>query len=267
MNLSLEGNRYIVTGASKGLGKALTLGLLLEGAMVTACARNAGGLRDAFSNHALYEKRLFTCAADVGKEDEVGQCVDYAARMMGGVDGIINNAGGVEKFGGLFDLNISDWINTFTVNVMGLAHFSKAGREHLTRSPSPRIINIASVTGLQPGIFNPHYSASKAAAINLAKHLANIFAGDGILVNTVVAGTFESPAWERNVQRVSREKNITIEDAASEEGRLAANSIPLGRIGTADDIVPLVIFLASSRSSWITGATFTIDGGKMRCIH
>ena len=186
---------------------------------------------------------------------------------MHGLNVIVNNAGGVEKFAGFFELETEDWLQAFQLNTMSIVHISRAAHSYLKESKSGRIININSATALQPGVYNPHYSASKASAINLTKHLANIMARDNILVNSIVAGTFESDSWDRNIRRLAADENISSEIALKKELELATNSIPLGRIGSPEDITPLVLLLASEKFSWATGACFTVDGGKTRCVH
>ena len=97
--------------------------------------------------------------------------------------------------------------------------------------------------------------------------MANIFAKDEVLVNCVVPGTFDSAAWKRNIERVREEHNISLEEATKREEQLASRDIRLKRIGKSEDIVPVVLLLASEKTAWTTGATIVVDGGKLRTMH
>jgi len=264
MNLNLAEKKIVVTGGSKGLGLEIVRSLLDEGALVTMCARNKGTLNTASSLLSLSHERLFTFSVDVKEKASIQQCVEFSSDSMGGIDAIVNNAGGATRFADFFSLDEDDWLTAFALNTMSVVNFSKAAYPYLKKSPTGRIINIASLTGLQPSVFNPHYSACKAATINLTKSMANIMAEDGVLVNAISAGTFESASWDRNIHRVAEEKSISLSRATEEEESLASSTIPLGRIGSGQDIVPLILLLLSEKSSWTTGSCFTIDGGKAR---
>ena len=266
MKLDLENKKVLITGGSKGLGLATSKAFLSEKAIVTICSRIPDIVDKDRQLLAVSGTRLYKCAVDAKNEDSVAKCVKTAAEQMEGLDILINNVGGAEKFAGFFNLTNKDWLSAYQLNVMSMVHFSRNAYPFLMKSEYPRIVNISSLTGLQPGTFSPHYSTCKAATINLSKHLANIFAKDNILVNCIVPGTFESDSWNRNIQRVAQKKHISIDSAKKEEVELACQSIPLKRIGKADEIVPIILLLASPTSSWETGSCVIIDGGKMRSI-
>jgi len=266
MELGLENKKVLITGASKGLGLAIAKAFLSEKAVVTICSRMPNIVGKDKQLLSVSGPCLYKCAVDAKNKDSVAQCVKTAAKQMKGLDILINNVGGAEKFASFFDLTNRDWISTYQLNVMSMVYFSRDAYPFLKKSDCPRIVNISSLTGLQPGTFNPHYSTCKAATINLSKYLANIFSRDNILVNCVVPGTFESDSWDRNIQRLAQEKGISIDIAEKEEVELACQSIPLKRIGKADEIVPIILLLASPASSWETGSCIIIDGGKMRSV-
>jgi len=267
MNLNLKNKKVFITGASKGLGLEMVKSFAEEGAIVTMCARNSDTLESARDSLAFSNKQLFTYPMDVTNYQEVLRGIEIVGEKMGGLDILINNVGNAAKFAGFFELEEQDWIDTYKQNLMSIVNTVKIAHTYLKKSKSARIINISSLTGLQPGGFSPHYSTNKAAVINLSKHLANILVNDKILVNCIVPGTFESDSWKRNIQRVSEEKGISFEEAEKLELDIARNTIPINRIGKTDDIVPLVLLLASERASWTTGSCFVVDGGKMRSIH
>jgi 3-oxoacyl-[acyl-carrier protein] reductase len=267
MELKLRGKKVLVTGGSKGLGLEIVRAFAEEQAIITMCARNSDNLEKAKASINVSDKQIFTCTVDATSEKDVIACIKQAVSKMGGLDILVNNVGGASKFAGFFDLEVEDWLGAYQLNVMSIIHFVKNAFPFLKKSQSPRIINISSLTGLQPGGFSPHYSTSKAACINLSKHLANILAKDRILVNCVIPGTFESEGWERNIQRVADEQIIAFEEAEQKELKLAKGSIPLGRIGVSKEITPVIMLLASEISSWTTGSCLVVDGGKIRSIH
>ncbi|NQV49889.1 MAG: SDR family NAD(P)-dependent oxidoreductase [Candidatus Marinimicrobia bacterium] len=256
-----------ITGGSEGLGLELAKAFIEAGSTVTICGRQKIKLDKALNELKKISSHIFAVPADVTNKMEVVQAIEKAVALMGSLDVVINNVGSTDKFGGFFDLDEKDWMDTYKKNVLSVVHTVKAAHPYLKKSKNPRVVNIASITGLQPGIFNPHYSASKAALINLSKHLSSLFAPDHILVNCIVPGTFESGAWTRNIERVAHEKKITVDEAATIENQLAVNSIPLNRIGQPKDIIPLILLLASEHAAWITGSCFVVDGGKMRSMH
>lgn len=267
MNLNLKDKKVFITGASKGLGLQMVKSFAEEDAIVTMCARNRDTLEAARESLPFSDKQLFIHPMDITNYREVFRGIEVVVEKMRGLDILVNNVGNAAKFAGFFELEEQDWIDTYKQNLMSIVNTVKVAHPYLKKSNSPRIINISSLTGFQPGGFSPHYSTSKAAVINLSKHLANILVKDKILVNCIVPGTFESDSWKRNIQRVSNEKGVSFEDAEKLEVDFANNTIPINRIGKTDDIVPLILLMASELSSWTTGSCYIIDGGKMRSIH
>jgi 3-oxoacyl-[acyl-carrier protein] reductase len=267
MQLNLKDKKVMITGASKGLGFEIAKAFASEGAIVTICARNEDSLIKAKDALSLVSNKVFAFAMDATKHHTVSKVFQTVSKEMESLDILVNNVGSTEKFADFFNLEENDWMSTYKLNVMSIVHCVKAAYPLLKNSSNPRIINISSLTGLQPGVFSPHYSSSNAAVINLSKHLSNIFAKDKILVNCIVPGPFESDGWQRNIQRVADNKNISFKAAQSKEIEIATKNIPLERMGVPSDIAPMVLLLASDCSSWTSGACTVIDGGKMRGMH
>ena len=192
--------------------------------------------------------------------------IENVIETFGKLDILVNNVGGPGKMGGFNDLTDVDWKNAFDLNVMSLVHFVRAADPHLRKSNCGRVINISSISGVQPGTFNPHYTITKAATINLSKYLANYFVEDNILVNVVCPGPVHSESWEENVRRQATERNTTLEDARQKIEQEESIKIPLGRVGEGADVAGLVAFLASDKASWITGSCFHVNGGKLKTI-
>ena len=167
---------------------------------------------------------------------------------------------------GFWGLDDADWLESYNLNVMGAVRFTRLAVPLLRESKTPRIINVTSISALQPGTYNPHYAAAKAALLNLSKYLSNILVEDGILVNSVCPGPVYSDSWDRNVERLAEERGISVDDSRAAIDREEAAKIPLKRIGEGRDVAGLVVFLASDEASWITGSCFHVDGGKYRSI-
>jgi len=264
MNFSLDGKVALVTGGSKGIGRAIAQSLAEEGARVIITARGETALQEAMQELSRF--KILAIKADATNESEVNEVVKYVIDSHGKLDILINNIGGVSKSGSFSDLSNSDWVNAFDLNVMSIVNFVRASESYLRRSTSGRIIIISSISAVQPGVFNPHYTISKASTVNLGKFLANYFVNDNVLVNTVCPGPVHSDSWDVNVRRLALDRRQSFEDAWEQVESEESQKIPLGRVGNGDDIAPLVSFLASEKASWITGSCFHINGGKLKSV-
>jgi 3-oxoacyl-[acyl-carrier protein] reductase len=266
MDLGLQKKVALVTGASKGIGKSIALAFAQEGAHLAICARDAAPLEKTATDIRRAGAKVLAISSDVTDTDSVRRAVSETVHRFQGLDILINNAGGAERFAGFWDLTEEDWRQAYELNVLSIVAFASTAIPHLRRSSAGRMVNIASTAGLQPGKGNPHYSAAKAAAINFSKHLANLLAPDGILVNCICPGPVWSDSWERTARRKASELKISYEQAAMLERAEDEPAIPLGRLGRPDDIAGLAVFLASAQAGWITGSCFHVDGGKIRSM-
>jgi 3-oxoacyl-[acyl-carrier protein] reductase len=266
MELGLAGRAAIVTGGSKGIGRAISVALAAEGVRVAIMARSGEALDDTCAAIQKAGHAAIGVHVDAMDGAQIGQAVAQAVQTLGGLDILVNNAGGAIRFGGWGELTDADWMQSYDLNVLGLVRFVRAAESELRRSRAPRIVNIASISGVQPGTYNPHYSAAKAATINLGKYLANLYAKDRILVNTVCPGPVHSESWNRNIARLASQSGISIEEAFNRVEKEEAAKIPLGRVGEGDDIASMVVYLASDRAKWITGSCFHVNGGKLQSV-
>lgn len=262
----LSGRVALVTGASKGIGKAIAVRLAAAGAHVVICARDPERLELTAKEIRELGGSVLAIPVDVTDGNAVRAAVERVANEARCIDILVNNVGGAIRFGGFAELNVDDWANAFQLNVMSMVHFVKASLPWLRQSRNARIITISSIAGVEPGLFNPHYTTTKAATINFTKVLANSLAKEGILCNVVCPGTVRTDAWNKNIDETARREGITREMAAALVEKQEAAKIPLGRIGESDEIAGLVVFLASDDASWITGACFNVNGGKTRSI-
>lgn len=263
MDLQLKGRVALVTGGSKGIGASIVRELAREGVQVAICARASDAMSALDREIRAAGGSCLAVPTDVLEPAEIQACVQTVASTWGGLDILVNNVGGAPRFGGFEELSDEDWLQSFDYNLMSIVRFTRAGLPWLRRSGLKRIINITSISALQPGTYNPHYTVTKAAAANLSKHLSVLLAKEQILVNSVAAGPVHSDAWTRNVQRLAEARGVSETEAAERVDREEAAKIPLGEVGEGEHIAAAVALLASPRSSWTTGSTFHVNGGKL----
>ncbi len=266
MNLGLKGRVAIVTGGSKGIGKAIAKSLANEGVNVVICARGVESLVTVQEEIRQSGGNAVAVSADATDPKAVRNVITTAIGRFDGLDILVNNVGGIDRSADFLELTDDEWLEAFKLNVMPVVYFVRYALPWLRRSPAARIINISSISGVQPGSYNPHYTIVKAAVINLSKYLANQLAGDHILVNVVCPGPVRSHSWDSNVQRIGNARGIPFEEARVQVDTEETDKIPLGRIGEGDDVAGLVTLMASDKAAWITGSCFHLNGGKLRSM-
>jgi 3-oxoacyl-[acyl-carrier protein] reductase len=256
MDLGLAGQVAIVTGGSKGLGLASAEALVAEGARVVLCGRTQATL-DAAARHlaarAATVDHVLAVQADVSKADDLQRLVETTVARFGGVDVLVNNVG-LGKGGGLLDTPDEVWQQAFDQTLYPAIRASRLVVPHMQARGGGVILLIASIWGRESG-GRMTYNAVKAAEISLGKALAQQLAPSNIRVNSVAPGSilFEGGSWHQRQQ-------------ADPEGiaRFIATDLPFGRFGRAEEVGDVVAFLASRRSSWISGACVTVDGCQSR---
>ena len=254
----MTGQVAIVTGASKGIGREIALQLADVGADLVICARGSGPLATAADEIVGRGRRVEAVVADVSTPAGTRQVLERGQARFGRVDVLVNNAGkGAPKK--MLDLADEDWRASFELNFMSAVRLSLGCVPIMRAQGGGRIINISSRVGRQPDPYFAPYGAAKAALIHFTKNLANAFSKDGILCNCVVPGLVRTQAVEEAARQSAAATGKTVDEVFA--ATLRDRPIPAGRMGEPADIAGLVVFLASPRASWITGSTFTVDGG------
>ena len=256
MDLGLAGRHAVVTGGSKGLGRAIAAELLAEGADVTICARTAGELELTAAELAAHgTAKVSALVCDVTDPAQVEEFIGAAAAGRGGIDVLVNNAGGARP-GQFASLTDEDWRADIDVKLMSQIRCTRAALPHLRASRAPRVININAVYARYPDPVFLASSVNRASCLSLSKALSAELAAEGILVNSVNIGFVTTPQWE-NIHR----RRAPGTPAAEFFGALAAREVPLGRFGRPDEVAGIVAFLAGDRASYITGASVDVAGG------
>ncbi len=262
MNLELSGKTAIVSAGSKGLGKAIALGLAAEGARVAICSRSPDNLSQAAQEiQTKTGTDVLAIPVDVVKPDAITNFVDLVVQRLGKIDILVNNAGG-PPMGAFADFEDEDWEGAFNLTFMSVVRFVRAVLPHMPTTGGGRIINVTSTSVKQPLEGLLLSNSIRPAVIGLAKSLANEFAPKNILVNNICPGSIFTDRIKDNVAAQKRSTGQT------EESIMAAYEakIPLGRLGQPAELADLAVFLASPRAAYITGATIQVDGGLTRYI-
>lgn len=251
MDLGLKDKVAIVTGGSRGLGRAMAEGLVREGCRVVICARSEDALQQAAAEMRGAGGDVIAIAADMTSEADIQRLVQAVLDRFGRVDILVNNVGGSQGGSAPSD---EDWSAAMDMNLMAAVRTCRLVVPEMQTQGSGRIINISSIYGRESG-GGPTYNAAKAAIISFSKTLATQVAAEGITINSVCPGSIRFPggSWDRRVQQ-----------DPDGMARFVEQNIPSGRFGTAEEVASVVVFLASERASWITGAAITVDGGQSR---
>jgi NAD(P)-dependent dehydrogenase (short-subunit alcohol dehydrogenase family) len=262
MELGLKGRTAVITGASKGIGRAIAKGLAAEGVNLVLLARGKELLDKAADEiKGIGDAQVLAVQADVTSMESVKAAAQAAVGQFGTVHILVNNAGGpIRRTDRQITWSDEDWLADVNLKTMGMLRATQAFLPHMARDGSGRIINISGAAGISVLIPAMTHGLNNAAMIHLTKYLAQDLAGDQITVNVVVPGPLIATEWrEAWAQNMATQQNTTksefLADYCRQKGILA------GRWGTMEEVSDTVLFLASDRARYINGAEIMVDGG------
>jgi 2-deoxy-D-gluconate 3-dehydrogenase len=245
IDLELEGKTAIVTGASRGLGRATAIALQEQGCRILAVART---LADLETLAALAPDTIVPCQCDMQDASAVANLAQVALDQFGGLDILVNNAG-IAPAGKFLEQEQDTWNRVMAVNVNAPAILARVAGAHMVSQGAGKIINIASTSGILGKATLVAYSASKGALLQFTKALAAEWAKTGVQVNAIAPGAFETDA-----------QSAVLESPEILKRRL--RKIPAGRMGHVEEMATLACYLASPKSNFVTGSVYVIDGGE-----
>ena len=257
MDLGIKGKTAIVTGASRGIGKAIALALAGEGCNLVVCARGEEVLGEAAEEMRQRGVEVEALTLDAGAADAGDRLVAAATAAFGRLDILVNNVGGNRR-GQFADLGDQDWRDLIELNFMSQVRASRSAIPAMKATGGGSILFVASIFGREAGGKGlALYNTTKSALISVAKIMALELAGEGIRVNSIAPGSIRHPggSWDKRC----------IDDPEGMAKFVEAN-LPIGRFGTAEEVADTVAFLASDRASLITGTCLNIDGGQSRSL-
>ncbi|MDQ3770047.1 MAG: SDR family oxidoreductase [Actinomycetota bacterium] len=258
MDLDLDGRVCVVTGASRGIGLATARLLADEGARVLVVGRDAASAKEAAVQ--VGGEALALDVTEAGAAEEVAGCAD----TLGGLWALVNNAG-TSFARPLEELTDADWQGQWELHVMAPMRLMRALAPRMAEAGGGRIVNVCSSAGKRPSLTNAAYAVTKAAQLSLSRVFADRHAADGVLVNAVAPGAVSSPLWTGEgglADQAARAKGTTRDEALAAQ----AAKIPLGRLAEPEEVAAVIALLCSPRSSTVTGAAWSADGGTVQTI-
>ena len=243
--MSLNGKIALVTGAAQGIGRDIALALAADGADVSICDVNLDAAQTTANDIEAKGRKSLALKANVASSAEVTAMIDQVVEKFGRIDILVNNAG-ITRDSLILRMKDEDWDLVLSINLKGAFLCTKAALKYMTKQRGGNIINIASIVGAMGNAGQANYVASKAGLIGLTKTIAREYANRGITANAVAPGFIDTAMTKALSDTVRAE---------------LAKQIPLGKLGTPEDVANAVRFLASPLASYITGQVIHVNGG------
>jgi NAD(P)-dependent dehydrogenase (short-subunit alcohol dehydrogenase family) len=262
MDLAMTDKKAVVTGASEGIGKAITRALAREGVDVAICARRKEPLEKTSAEIAKETgRKIFPIPADLTKAADAEKFIKSAHAALGRIDILVNNAGSAP--GGVLDrLTEEDWAQALQLKFMGYVRCMKHALPIMQKQKKGRVVNLIGNDGVKVSYWEIAPGAANAAGQNLTKSLASQYGKDNISFVAVNPGPVRTERWAGLVKAMARDMRLSFEEA----DKLAPASIPLGRIAECDEVANLVAYLASDLAFFVNGTMIEIDGGQDKVL-
>jgi NAD(P)-dependent dehydrogenase (short-subunit alcohol dehydrogenase family) len=263
MDLGLNGKVAVIMGGTSGVGLKTAEMFLQEGAKVAICGRNTERREQAHHlllNYGVSDS-IYTATCDVTDKDEVTGFINDSAAQFGGID-ILVNAAGQSVMGHFFDVTDEQWQEQIQLKYFAIIYAVRAVHPYLVKQGGGRIININATLAKEPERHMIATAATRAGLLNLSKTLSQELASDNVLVNSVSLGLIRTDQWER--RRKMNAPNMKAEDYYADLAK--KRNIPLGRVGEAEEVASVILFLASSQASYVSGSTIETAGALGKAL-
>jgi NAD(P)-dependent dehydrogenase (short-subunit alcohol dehydrogenase family) len=257
MDLELQGKVVAITGGTDGLGLALADRLVELGARVAVCGRDEERLAAARMRWESAGADALALRADVIEPTDLEAFVDSIVSRWGGLDAVVNNAG-KSSTGAIDAVGDAAWREDLDLKVLAAVRLVRLALPHLRAAGDASIVNVLSVAAKTPGAGSLPTTASRAAGLAITKALSHELGPAGIRVNSVLVGLIESGQWRRTAEATNQPLERVYEQLAK--------SVPLGRVGRAEEFADLVSYLLSARASYVSGAAINLDGGMSQAL-
>jgi NAD(P)-dependent dehydrogenase (short-subunit alcohol dehydrogenase family) len=262
VDLGISGRVALVTGGSKGIGRAIAAGLAGEGCRIAIAARGAEALRETAEALGAKGAEVLSVSADLAEADAPGRVVEAVVARFGRLEILVNNAGAI-RGGDFLTTPAEHWADDWKLKILGYVRMAQAAIPVMRSGRWGRIVNVIGAAARNPATTYMAGGIANAGLINFTRALADLAAPDGILVNAVSPGATATERWDRLIAQQAEAQGQPVEALRAE----VARKQPLGRIGQPEDIADLVVFLASERAGFLTGASITVDGGASRGVY